>query len=202
MRIAGVSCFAFRFFFALPFALALMSACGEDVDPGTGTDASPVPGQHPTPSPAETPEQAGRPVLPAPDRTWTGRPATLICVEDLSDTFSQGALASQLRPLLTSVLDPISSVPVIVAEGCPFDFLEGAIVSHESVNLFTYQVYVSDKLTEPRAEALEHWLPPGTDSATPVTFRLEIPLSATADPTLLAWWLQSHLAPEPFSTRR
>jgi hypothetical protein len=126
----------------------------------------------------------------------------LICVEDLSGSFSQGALALQLGPVLTSVLDPVSSIPVIVAEGCPFDFPEGAIVSHESVNLFTYQVYVSDRLTEPRAEALEHWLPPGTDSGTPVTFRLEIPLSALADRTRLTSWLQSHLAPEPFSARR
>lgn len=183
-------------------ALALMSACGEDVDPGSGTNASPVPGQLSTPSSAEIPEQAGRPVLPAPDRTWTGRPATLICIEDLSGSSSQGALASQLGPLLTSVLDPISSIPVIVAEGCPFDFPDGAIVSHESVNLFTYQVYVTGGLTEPRAEALEHWLPPGTDSGTPVTFRLDIPLSTLADPAMLTAWLRGHLAPEPFSTRR
>ncbi|MGE0599672.1 MAG: hypothetical protein AB7J35_11625 [Dehalococcoidia bacterium] len=133
----------------------------------------------------------------APDRSWTGRNATIVCIDDLT-----GGVAVQdvdaLGAMLRAALDPLSPVPVVVASGCPFDFPEGPIVSHDTVNLFTYQVYISDS-QELGASLLENWLPPGTDSATPVTFRLDIPASVISNQVQLSEWLKSHVGPEPFS---
>ncbi|MGE3075441.1 MAG: hypothetical protein AB7O30_12505 [Dehalococcoidia bacterium] len=176
-------------------AFPLLQSCGAiNGEPGTTSIASATP-LFTVDSSAESPD---RPVIRAPGRSWIGRPATIVCVEDLTGgvaVLDVDALGAMLR----AALDPLSPIPVVVASGCPFDFPEGPIVSHDTVNLFTYQVYISDS-REPRASILEHWLPPGTDSATPVTFRLDIPSSAIANQAQLSAWLESHVGPEPFST--
>ena len=106
-------------------------------------------------------------------------------------------LASLGEPLREAAHAATPSLSAGVVTPCPFDYPDGEVIARDAVNLFTFQVYLENGISDPTAEVVEHWLPAGRDSATPVTFRLRIPTSVAQDPGRLRNWLKTVVVGEP-----
>ena len=101
------------------------------------------------------------------------------------------------EPLKEAIHTASPSLSAGVVTPCPFDYPAGEVIGREAVNVFTFQAYVENGLRDPSAEIVEHWLPAGKDSATPVTFRLRIPVALAQDPARLREWLGTVVVREP-----
>lgn len=133
------------------------------------------------------------------DRNWPGRDAYRVCVEDQSGTFGDTRVRDRLAP----AIEPLASaanpgLPVVVEAGCPFDYPSRPLIAHTDPSVYSLQIYVRADIPEPASEALEHWLPLGTDDAIPSTLGLTLPSSLVAgDQGALRAVLERYIGREP-----
>jgi hypothetical protein len=133
-------------------------------------------------------------------RSWPGRPLYAICVEDETSRDGSAAAARTIAPLIEAIVAAVEpGMPFAATAGCPYHYPAAPEIFRDSVSRFVLHVRVSD-VARPSAEILEHWLPDGTDSATPVTFLLTVPRPMAAEPSTLRAWLETVVGPEPTRT--
>jgi hypothetical protein len=120
-----------------------------------------------------------------------------VCIQDTASPDRASAATRAIVPLIEAIVaiaEP--GIPFEAQAGCPYHYPDKPEVFRDSVSRFVLHVLVSDG-TKPDVEILEHWLPEGTDSATPVTFLLTIPRALAAEPVSLRTWLDAVIGPEP-----
>ena len=144
---------------------------------------------------------AARPTVGPATADWTGRTEIRACAEDPTGTFTTQELTARLQTPFTTAVSLVSKLPASIVSPCPYDYPDGELTVHDSVNAFTYQIYLSSKATSPSAEVLEQWQPAGRDSATPVTFRLTLPVQSLQDLGGLLRWFSTVIGPEPTAKR-
>lgn len=83
----------------------------------------------------------------------------------------------------------------MIAAGCPFDYEDGELITRSSVNIFALQIYAVDDSLALTNRMAEHWLPPGTHDATPVTHIIEVPVNLFGTEQL-AEYLDQAIGPE------
>ena len=170
----------------LTSALLLVAAsCGDDAS-SKGSQTRP----------ADSSAEA-RPTVGPATVDWAGRSEIKACAEDPTSTFTTQELAARLQAPFTTAVSLVSRLPASLVSPCPYDYPAGELTVHDSVNAFTYQIYLSSTAAAPSAEILEQWLPAGRDTATPVTFRLTVPVQSLQDLGGLLRWFSTVIGPEP-----
>jgi hypothetical protein len=141
-------------------------------------------------------QAADRPTVGPATADWPGRTAEKACIEDPTGQFTTKELVDKVQVPYTTAVSLVSKLPASLVSPCPYDFPGGSTVVEDSVDAFTYQIYVT-KDAAPSSQVLEKWQRPGTSEPLPVTFRLLIPASYVQDLGELLRWLPSVLVPEP-----
>jgi hypothetical protein len=77
----------------------------------------------------------------------------------------------------------------MIDTGCAYDYEDGVESSRTGMSVYMFQIYVGGG-TKLLSDPVEHWFRGNSDLATPVTFRLDIPLSTLEEEDSLKQWLE------------